>query len=365
MSLYLGRGSDNVPLLHITSGQDTKTDMQSPTAIPSTCFHSSMEYLTYIEFSPNVTAGTLTYDGFTGSLLYTQDIDGYFVYFDVDLRSEVIGGNKLFFVNVDNNLIANGNPLLTDYAFMYFTANTSKGANKSNYIDESHPYMFIPISSLTSCKILVLNVGIDSGYLSPTTDNAAGIRVVNGALMVRGIDLLRFKYISNITINGVDTIVNTVGGALQLINSNTGTSGPVGLYSTSAEAKITNNGVTIFTSMYSAAKLLYKSTIRTVLPAISLSGGTVKNVLLTSDVSARLVGCFANPTGGNLPCLPVYYDGNDTIVTLHYGNVLGTPLILSFVFSSSGIHYRYDLSNIPSGTTISFNPITTLLVTFE
>lgn len=363
MSLYAGKDANNGNILHITSTANTKDEMKSATAIPSSCFHSSMEYLTYTEYYPTVIAGTLTYDGFNGALLYSNDESGFFIHFDGALLADVTTGNRLFVVNVDNTLIANGNDILTDGAFMYFTDSTSKSAGKSSYIDAQHPYMFIAISSISSCTIMVLNVSIPDGYIPPTVDASAGIYIARSQILVNGIDLLQFKYVSNVTINSVDTVVSTVGGTLQLINS-ASLNGPVLLSSNASETRIANGGNSMFTSLYGSSKLLFNSHINILLPAVDIIGGSIKDVLLTTLSINSLCCCFSNPKGGNLPSLPVYYTGTEIKVTLYSGDILGQTMILSFIFNTSGITYRYDLSAISSDTTISFNSITTMLTIF-
>jgi len=364
MSLFLGKDTNGNNILHITSEVTEQALMKSPDSIPASCFHSSMKYLTYNKIDIPTISGTLTYNGFNGALLYSKDETGYFIHFNSSLISNIVTNKLVFLVLLGDYIVANGSSIITDNAKIVFTDSTSKGANKASNVSESNPYMFIATAlSVSSCSILLLNVKSDTGYVPPSIDISKGIVLNSNQFIINNINLLDFKYISNVKINNVDRVATTLNGDIQLINSSS-PSGNLTLESNSNYSRIASNSNTIFTSEYGLAKLIYNSAFTSTLPSITISGGTTKDILLESSIVNGFYCLTAAIVNSTPPAITVLYENTDLTITVDRAVYLGDSFSLKFILTSSGIVFRYDLSNVDSGSSITFDTINITLSSF-
>lgn len=240
MSLYVGKDTNGVGVMHLTQGPTDLNSMKSG-ILSNTIFHSLLKYTTWTSY--NLTP-------------VTRESGNVFLRLDSSVAAD-IGANRRLFIVVIGGTVVQYISQVYNFDGVYGWRNGGwfgqwYGGGTQLYDEAAIPdgghYDYLPPAGmdLSNSKLYVLNL-TDTGYININTP-ANDIQIKNTLIKVRGVDLLNLKYISPNKINNVDTVLSLNGKLIQLINSYTFNPSKLSLISNRSESSIYRNGEAIFTS---------------------------------------------------------------------------------------------------------------------
>ena len=229
MSFYLGADSAGDNILHITKGVDTQANLQSG-VISSTVFHSSLPYITYTSYD------AVSYTDYYRNGWYSTTS----VKFPSEAVSDIISGNKLYIVVIDGNVLNScdfylaqipaGSKIPIGVSVGTWYASDSYVTGNQIYYDDysyspriGYEYKKLQGAGKRNVKLIVVNVNIDGTGIPPAFTNSA-IYMSSSGLIVKGIDILNYAYISPVKLNNIDATFSNGTATFQLINQVKGTS---------------------------------------------------------------------------------------------------------------------------------------------
>lgn len=260
MSFYLGTGSSG-KIMHITRNNHNITEMQSG-VLPDTIFHSDLPYISYSmyeaeEYVDYYKAGWYNTTSFKMPAACVADI---------------LNGDKAYFVLVGNAVLLSCDFYKAEIPFgsnipigvhigTWYASHGYAGAEQIYYDDyvptttSGYLYKKIQGQGKRNIKIIVLNVTSAGVYIPPVfTTNS--ILVKDSGIMVKGINMLGYKYISPSPVNATDfTFSNSIAN-FQLVNSIAGST--FNLLANSSKTEISIDGKVIFSSL-SSKRAIYGS----------------------------------------------------------------------------------------------------------
>lgn len=282
MSFYIGKDSQNTSVLHITGDTESESTLKNG-IVTSTVFHSDLTYLSFEEFSPIAIypKGSTSYSGRTTP-------GGNMCLFDAAFYNNFSSNpRRMFFMSVEGASYIT--PILTGTyirnfiysVHWYSTSNPDFSSASGVYDSLDYPtsiykYAFI-MSFSTNIQCIVSNY-TDGGFItSPTVGNS--ISLSNTQILIKGVDIRTYKYLSIGTINAIDPTISINGNTYQRVNS-VYKYGATSIYSNgSSVGGISVGGVPIFKETSPHLKLTagrrYANTIR-------WGPGTNSYVLLSS-----------------------------------------------------------------------------------
>lgn len=254
MSLYLGENALGGKLMHITKNSYDTNEMKDG-VLADTVFHSDLPYVTYSVYS------AIEYVDYSLNGWYSSTS----VKFPISCVQDILSGitTKVYFVVVDG-VVFNGCDFFTAeipyesnipvgvtigtwYASHGYAGGTQVYYDDYSYTPKiTHLYKKIQRAGKRNVKIVVLNIA-DDGQYTPPTFTDTDIKIGGGKILVKGIDLINYRYISDGIINSTDdTITNGSGGVFQLVNSIVGSS--LDIVSNTAGSTIAVDGKVLFDS---------------------------------------------------------------------------------------------------------------------
>lgn len=305
MSFYIGKDSQNNSVLHITGSTETEAVLKNGVT-NSTVFHSDLKYLSFEEFTPIAIypKGSTSYSGLTTP-------GGNMCLFGNEFYEKFSSNNRrMFFMSVNGASYIT--PILTGTyirnfiysVHWYSTSNPDFSSASGVYDSLDYPtsvykYAFI-MSASTSIRCIVSNYTDGSFIVPPTVGNSISLN--NSQIVVKGVDMRTYKYLSIGTINTIDPTININGNIYQLVNSVYKT-GATSIYSNgSSVGGISIGGAPIFKESSPHLKLTagrrYVNTIRWgpgTNSAILLSNVPVGAIILVK-VKRVFVGVASSPS---------------------------------------------------------------------
>ena len=230
MSLFLGKSDNNIPVLHISSDTQQITTLKGPPN-PLTSFHSDLAYLSYKLFTPIYTS--FIPDTITSSSSYNPG--GLVIVMSPEFYTEfAIHNTRLYIItlndsdaglNINALPLSKRNPASIPPQCSWYSFHPSSSTNDSLYNGEldypttTHKYGYINTKVNTSnVKILVTNYSHSGVLFNYKTSN--DISISNNSLIIGGIDIATYPFISRSIVNVQDTIINLNGDTFQLANAN-------------------------------------------------------------------------------------------------------------------------------------------------
>ncbi|WP_418186727.1 hypothetical protein [Aliarcobacter lanthieri] len=249
MSMILSVNGNN-DILHITKGENTQNELMSG-ILENTVFHSDLPYLEVEEYDC-----TISY--INKQILWLEPSNAF-------LNSL---GNCSFFITRNNRIVD------TFDRTSYYCANTKRTdifyLGAGNYFTKTptieNRYIHFALNpqidyeQSTIWKMYIIKNIIDGNFIYPTLLTNS-IYINDSNIIIRGIDLANFKYISNKQINSVDTILqgNPKYAGIQILNSKNTSTG-MEIRSDESESYIRKGEHKIFSSLYGTGAK-YKSPI--------------------------------------------------------------------------------------------------------
>lgn len=260
MSLLIGKDLVDDPIMHITRTVKSATELKSGIIDGDTVFHSDLPYVSHTPItSISATAGNV------GSILFgwVQGVDGVFYTFPTSMLSIPALNKLLILPTLNNKTLAEfigedntGGGYNVSELLWYATTAGGDDNNNSYYPTTIYKYLFVPLSSPSIlCKLLITNIRVDSGWITPTYDSS-GITINNSDITIMGNSIAQFKYLSNTSINAIDDDILTNSGYIQAVNSVNST-GNMKLSSDSSEISISIDNKRLFYSNVPVGKIFY------------------------------------------------------------------------------------------------------------
>lgn len=262
MSFYLGKDSSNNSILHITKGYASQHQLQSG-LLPNTVFHSDLPYVSYT-----------TYD----ALHYTDyEKAGWYsvtsVEFPIEAVQNIRNGNKVYLVVVNGAVFSSCDFYIAQIPFgsktpigvsinTWYASDSYAGTKQIYYDDysyiplETHRYKKIQGSGKRNIKLVVLDISVDGTYIQPSFSGDF-VHVNNQHILVKGVDLLNYRYISPTTVNATDMTFSDGISSYQLVNSVKGNS--LSLLTEANEVTIAIDNVPIFDTTKNLGNIFFKS----------------------------------------------------------------------------------------------------------
>lgn len=221
MSLYVGDNSSGVPVLHITSGTQSASNMKSG-ELPSTAFLSSVPYLSYNIY--NVEAGPYV----LLDLDCNQWLRGYRLTYNNGLPIPAGGENtQWIMLDANNNIVTNSSYI---WQVGFGSAPSLPGCSSFKYRNYTHYYWgavsttgYTHSPSVAVKKIVIFNQ-------LPAYPNGP-IVIGNGNITIGGVSLANRKYVfnggklndhpSSITISPMQQLVDAsqIAGNLYIVSN--------------------------------------------------------------------------------------------------------------------------------------------------
>lgn len=206
MSIFIGRDTNNVPLIHITKTNNSLVDMKNPYTLADSIFHSSMGYVTATPYYATSIedAGSNTYYVLFPTEAFT-DI------FSVTIRKQVM-------LVVDGKI----------HTFLWWV-NTTDGykywyeLNKTTYSNEifsTARYVKIGNNSIlpTTAVLYVLNIDLNANVVSPA-NSASDILINSTTVSVSGVSISSIPFLTVGTINSDDNTFTHASTTFQVLNT--------------------------------------------------------------------------------------------------------------------------------------------------
>lgn len=322
MSFYLGTGGSG-KLMHITKGSHDKTSMQGA-SLPDTVFHSDLNYITYDMYAADsiddfVVSGIKRSTRCKIPLAALNEINlnkWYFVIYKVA---------GVWYQHLST--VANSPTSLSWYP-------TASSFEQAYYPSSAKLYADLMTADtvIEACYFVIIKNLTTLGY-EPLTKPSTDVRVGNGDIVVKGIDLLDLRYISANPINSDDISFYSNSGLMQLVNS-TSASGAMSLISNSSKTEIAVGSKVIFTTAVDRNKVFYSEKLIHTVPL-----GTVR----TSSSGIFYATIFGTGTFeiGDMFFIKHFVDGNT-------GNDFDSQsnVVLRFV---EGFIYTYSYNFVIGG----------------
>ena len=334
MSLYVGKDSNGVGVLHLTKGATNLSDMKVG-PIDTTVFHSELPYALWTK----VPCTPVVIRDVTFIALSATD-------------AEALGNGKNIYFMCINNTVIQGIQLVSNfetsmynrkYGGWYYPYSWNGGFYQPLGYPSSEALYFLPYwgSNLSDIALYKLNIqnGVYQGV--PKTNNEILVNPPN--LIVRGVNLLNLKYFSPNVVNDVDTVITCAGSQFQLVNSSTPST--ISLMSNSLES-----------SIYKDNKILFSSKVKT---QIRYAGYINVGTNITSSTSITLPA----DSIGSIVCFYVRAVG----VSGFYSGSHYMPIIMKIGSSSTQnvykrVHYyndtvygQFTISTVANSGVVNFN----------
>lgn len=233
MSFYLGKDDTSKNVLHITRETHSPSELKAG-VVADTVFHSNLPYVSH-----NV------YD----AIEYVDySLNGWYsctsVKFPISCVQDILSGSnsttKMYLVIVDGVVfntcdffkaeipyesnIPVGVTIGTWYASHGYAGNTQVYYDDYTYSPRiTHLYKKIQGAGKRNVKIVVLNVNDNGQYMSPVFTDTT-IKIGDGKILIKGVDLLNYGYVAEGIVNTTDTTLTNTTGTFQLVNSVAGSS---------------------------------------------------------------------------------------------------------------------------------------------
>lgn len=258
MSFYLGSDNNGNKIMHMTKGQHELETMKGD-SFDDTVFHSSLGYMRVKGFGIDrkVIGREYTRDGWTFTVNYIVVTDEFLEYYGDD--------KKAFFIEIDGEI-------QTGVSFNNVIRNLC--FDESDYIGTAGAYpsnikkaISCPINENSNVRVLVMNVNPE-GFVP--LDTSGDIIIGNNTLTVGSVDILDFNYITTKKLNYQDKKLRALITSYDIdtLNySSTDTASSVYLIEASESdgflsmnsKEIKKGNMTLFSSLYSASRIMYKS----------------------------------------------------------------------------------------------------------
>ena len=253
MSFYLGNDNSNNNVMHITKNGHSAADMRSG-VLTDTVFHSDLPYITYSVYEAEEYV-----DYYLNGLHNTTSFK-----MPSACVADILSNDKAYFVIVGTSVLLSCDSYIAKVPFgsnitvrvgigTWYYSHGYAGAEQIYYDDYVHTttsgylYKKIQGSGKRGIKVVVLNVTRTGVYIPPVF-TSTDILVKGSGILVKGIDLLNYKYISPAVVNSSDFVFSNTNSSFQLVNSVPGSS--LGLVSNSSKTEISIDGKIIFSSLY-------------------------------------------------------------------------------------------------------------------
>lgn len=244
MSLYIGKNSNNKAIMHITNTSISESGMKTG-ILPSTSFHTEIQYLTYETYSPT-------------SVIYVSTYGETLLVLPSNLVSLMRDERRAFFMTAELNGVVEymdsfgyKNATVGYYATQCRFTNTTSATSLSAVMGlptSSYIYpLFYGNWTNKTIKVHILNYS-KTTFVQRTIPYTYSVLIDNNQLTINGQNLINTRYISHEQINTIDPIVNIRGHNYQLINFNPPGSGII--MQTNPNVEIKSGGKTIFTSLF-------------------------------------------------------------------------------------------------------------------
>ena len=205
-------------------------------------FHSYLKYLTW-------TAYTLT--------PIVRESGNTFLRLDPTIAADIGANRRLFIITIGGTVIQHISQVYNfDGAYGWRNGGWFGqwyGGGTRLYDEAAIPdgghYDYLPPGgmNLSNSVLYVLNV-TNTAYLGVSAP-ANDILINRNNMVIRGVDLLNFKYVAPKQINSVDTVLSLGSTGIQLINSAVTSPNTLSIISNRSESSIYKNGQAIFTSL--------------------------------------------------------------------------------------------------------------------
>lgn len=246
MSFYLGTGGSG-KIMHITKGSYADTAMQGG-ILPDTVFHSDLDYIIYDKYAADSIEG-FVYNSVKYStrcripLAALAEINLNKWYFVIYKIAGVWYQYLKYVSNSPTNLL--WYPTVSSFTGTYYPSSTSLYADLQTGDMTVEDCYFIVIKNLTTARY--------ESLVKPSTD----IKVGNGDIVVKGIDLFDLQYINANPINSEDISFYSNSGLMQLVNSAPAVPSTMSLISNSSKTEISLGSKIIFTTLVNRDKVFY------------------------------------------------------------------------------------------------------------
>lgn len=262
MSFYLGKDNTNKNILHITKGVATQASLQSG-ILPTTVFHSDLPYVSYTVYD------AIHYTDYEKSGWYSTTS----VEFPIEAIQNILNGNKIYMVVVDGSVFTSCDFYKAEIPFgsnipigvsvgTWYASDSYAGSEQIYYDDyshttvETHRYKKIQGSGKRNVKLIVFDISVDGTYISPAFSNNT-VYINNQHILIKGVDLLNYRYISPTTVNNSDMIITDGISSYQLVNSVVGNG--LSLNTQNNEVIVSVGGIPVFDTTKNLGNIFFKS----------------------------------------------------------------------------------------------------------
>lgn len=284
MSIFIGKDNLNNPLLHITKTSKSASAMKTG-VVSDTVFHSDLGYIEYENYACTIVDSGVSYASIPTEALNLIVSNKRMYFFVYQLSSGVYTQYLSVIANTPGN------------AYFYNSALSAYGY----YPSSTYYRLRLPVSGVLSCYICIVNID-DNGFI-PRTLPQNDIRIGAGDFIVKGVDLLDYKYIQSSTINDQDIAFQVNSNeTFQLINSVPSVE-TIEIKGSPIKQEILKGNKVIFTTENKRNKIFYKEKLTKVVPYGTLS----TSYSTTWDYELLPAGTFAN---GDMFFIKYFADGN-------------------------------------------------------
>jgi hypothetical protein len=289
MSLFLGNDISYNKVLHITQGQNTSSEMKSG-VLSNTVFHSDLPYIKIKKYSATKVLPQV------GNALAAAEIDS-------TLAGELDASGQMYFFVVDgrfydkffaHDYYAWLNP--QTYAFGVWSSSGSSSYSISPTAVKN-TYNFG--EDFTTVDFYTVNMY--NGLVTSPSDGSSDIRLNGDDLVINGVDLADFTYMSENQINQVDDIVDVSGTDIQFVGNNIVGTG-MEIKSNSLKSEVKKSGVPLFTTdSLGYLQFLGERETLSVPALINNLGDNYFSKTISSYGDYLLISIYYTGSGGILP----------------------------------------------------------------
>ena len=357
MSLFVGKDNAGTPILHLTTTQNSTSELKAG-ELSSTVFHSNFNYLLYERFT---SVGQTQMGSVRTNYNHIMPISTW-ISVPTEALNLLINSRYVMFIIADGTIYNYragswriGDDYLVRAIHRYeWHPDTSSVINANYKLVPSSGYGSLHIwGHYSNIDLIVCNLSIVDQAIKYPAFTSSDLKINSSGVVVKGINLNRLQYLSRNIINSTDSTFNTIyDGAYQLINSVNNTYSGLEIVSSSG-IQIKNNGKAVFSTLQGISNATLRATSVTSTGGFSISEGNTYMHLAMSGASAGDLVIFslydyddANYTNY---CMIEYVEGRSEnlweIVSSSY-----TKHIISLYFSGGSIYFRYYYYNNYSGT---------------
>ena len=248
-------------------------------------------------------------------------------------------------------------------AIFFNTAHTSWS---TTLLSPTHPEIFVKGNNITDVRVYVLNITTAS-YIPPVQDSS-GILINNSSIIINGVDLASFCYMSTAIVNTVDSNPSLISSSVQFVNADlTGSS--LRIFPIGSDYKITKSNHAIFDSSLGAQKVFFKSIVVANVPSASLSFNAGNyDYLLSSSIASGdtflVTLTVDNGTTVNGPSFIMSYNEGDQLWVFQFNHpsIGGGDRLICL---NGGLYLRRNVTYVGQGGSITANALTARVTILE